>query len=226
MTRAAWLLAAPALWGAYSWGSHLLTPACVWRGRRTERAVALTFDDGPDPEHTPAVLDVLAREEVTAAFFLIGRRAAAAPGVVRRIAAAGHDLGNHTWSHRSLWGLGPRETARELRGGHDVIAQTAGRAPAFFRPPWGKTNLAMFPTLRALGTPCVFWTVQPEGRRAVAPDEQLHRAAARVRAGAIFDLHDADGVPGAGERLLAILPALISGLRGLGYRLVPLRDLL
>ena len=226
MTPAAWLLAAPALWGAYTWGSHLLTPACVWRGRRTERAVALTFDDGPDPDHTPAVLDLLARESVTAAFFLIGRRTAAAPGLARRIAGSGHDLGNHTLSHRSLWGLGPRETAREMRGGHDAIAQAAGRAPAFFRPPWGKTNLAMFPTLRQLGTPCVFWTVQPEGRHAVAPEEQLRRGTARVRPGGIFDLHDADGVPGAGERLLAALPRLITGLRSEGYRLVPLRDLL
>jgi peptidoglycan/xylan/chitin deacetylase (PgdA/CDA1 family) len=188
--------------------------------------VALTFDDGPDRDHTPAVLDLLARESVTAAFFLIGRRATAAPDVARRIAAAGHDLGNHTLSHRSLWGLGPRETAREMRGGHDAIAQTAGRAPTFFRPPWGKTNLAMFPTLRRLGTPCVFWTVQPEGRHVVTPAEQLRRATARVRPGAIFDLHDADGVPGAGERLLATLPGLIAGLRREGYRLVPLRELL
>ncbi len=226
MRPAAWLLAAPALWGAYTWGSHLLTPACVWRGRRNDRAVALTFDDGPDPEYTPAVLDVLARESVTAAFFLIGHRTVGAPALARRIAEAGHDLGNHTLSHRSFWRLSPGETAREMRGGHDAIAQAAGRAPAYFRPPWGKTNLAMFPTLRQLGTPCVFWTVQPEGRRAVAPAEQLDYAAARARAGAIFDLHDGDGVPGAGERLLAALPGLIAGLRGEGYRLVPLRDLL
>ncbi len=226
MTRAAWLLAAPMLWGAYTWGSHLLTPTCVWRGKRAERAVALTFDDGPDPAHTPAVLDLLAREDVTATFFLIGRRAQAAPGLARRIAAGGHDLGNHTLSHRSLWGLGPGRTAREVQGGHEAIAQAAGRAPAFFRPPWGKTNLAMFSMLRQLGTPCVFWTVQPEGRRAVAPEEQLRHAAARACPGAIFDLHDADGVPGAGHRLLAALPSLIAGLRREGYRLVPLRDLL
>jgi peptidoglycan/xylan/chitin deacetylase (PgdA/CDA1 family) len=226
VTRVAWLLAAPALWGAYTWGSHLLAPACVWRGRRDERAVALTFDDGPDPEHTPAVLDVLAREGVQATFFLIGRRAERAPELVRRMVAEGHDLGNHTLSHRSLWGLGPRETTREMRGGHEAIAQAAGGAPSFFRPPWGKTNLAMFPALKALGTPCVFWTIQPEGRRPVSPQAQLRRAAARVRPGAIFDLHDADGVPGAGGRLRAALAPLIGGLRGAGYRLVPLRDLL
>jgi peptidoglycan/xylan/chitin deacetylase (PgdA/CDA1 family) len=226
--RAAWLLAgaAPALWGAYTWGSHLLTVGSIWRGARDRRAVALTFDDGPDPEWTPRVLDILEREGVRGAFFLIGRRARRAPHMARRIAELGHDLGNHTWSHRSLWRCGPRETEREIDQGHDAISDAAGEAPAFFRPPWGKTNLAMFTTLRRSAVPCVFWSVQPESRRPVAPAEQARRGVARAGAGAIYDLHDADGVPGAGARLVEHLPALIQGLRGEGYALVPLRDLL
>ena len=77
MTNAAWLLAAPLLWGTYTWGSHLVPMGSFRRGRRTDRTVALTFDDGPDPTHTPRILDVLARERVTATFFLIGERAEA-----------------------------------------------------------------------------------------------------------------------------------------------------
>jgi peptidoglycan/xylan/chitin deacetylase (PgdA/CDA1 family) len=226
--RGAWRLAGavPAVWGAYTWGSHLLTVGSIWRGARDRRAVALTFDDGPDPEWTPRVLDVLEREGVRGAFFLIGRRAARAPAVARRIAEAGHDLGNHTWSHRSLWRSGPAQTAREIADGHAAIAQAAGVAPRYFRPPWGKTNLAMFPAACALATPCVFWTVQPESRRPVAPAEQARRAIARARPGAIYDLHDADGVPGAGRRLVEYLPELIAALRREGYSLVPLRELL
>jgi len=153
--RTAWLLAGapPVLWGAYTWGSHLLTVASVWRGSRDRRAAALTFDDGPDPDCTPRVLDILEREGVRGAFFLIGRRAAKAPSVARRIAAAGHDLGNHTWSHPSLWRCGPTETAREIGDGHAAITQAAGASPRFFRPPWGKTNLAMFGAVRRLGPP-------------------------------------------------------------------------
>ena len=90
MTRGAWLLAAPALWATYTWGSHL-APLGRRRGATTERHIALTFDDGPDPTHTPRVLDILARERVHGAFFLIGERAAAAPDVARRIADDGHD---------------------------------------------------------------------------------------------------------------------------------------
>ena len=228
MKRAGWLMAgaAPGLWGAYTWGSHLLTLGSIWRGPHERRAVSLTFDDGPDPEWTPRVLDVLAREGVRAAFFLIGQRARQAPEQARRIADSGHDLGNHTWSHPSLWRCGPAHTEREIADGHVAIADAAGAPPRFFRPPWGKTNLAMFGVARELGTPCVFWTVQPESRRPVVPAEQARRGLARARAGAIYDLHDADGVPGAGHRLVEYLPALIAGLRAQGYALVPLRELL
>jgi peptidoglycan/xylan/chitin deacetylase (PgdA/CDA1 family) len=221
-----WLAVPPALWAAYTWGSYAFGPWSIWRGRNRDRLAALTFDDGPDPEHTPRVLDILRREGVTATFFLIGQRAAAAPDVARRIVAEGHELGNHTWSHRSLWLCGPRETEREIVHGHDAIDQAAGCAPRFFRAPWGMTNLAMLPVLRRLATPCVFWTVQTEGQRAAGAERQLRVATERVKPGAIFDLHDADGVPGAGERTVEVLPALISALRGDGYVLAGLSELL
>jgi peptidoglycan/xylan/chitin deacetylase (PgdA/CDA1 family) len=204
----------------------VLTVGSVWHGRREGRAITLSFDDGPDAETTPRVLDVLAAADVKGAFFLIGERAVRAPDVARRIADEGHDLGNHTWSHRSLWLTGPRATRHQVRDGHEAITQAAGRPPAFFRAPWGMTNVALFPVLRALGTPCVFWSIQPEGRRAVGAEEQVEHCRRRARPGAILDLHDADGVRGAGRRLLEALPALIGTLRAEGYDLVPLRDLL
>jgi len=223
---AIWLVAPPALWAAYTWGSYLFSPGGIWRGRGSEYRAALTFDDGPDPAHTPRVLDILARERVPATFFLIGRRAARAPELARRIVDEGHDLGNHTWSHRSLWLCGPRETEREIVQGHEAIALAAGSAPRFFRAPWGMTNLAVFPVLRRLSTPCVFWTVQPEGRRPADPELQLRRVTERVKPGAILDLHDADGVPGAGTRIVQALPGLIAAVRRAGYTLAGLRDLL
>jgi len=220
------LLAAPALWATYTWGSHALTVGCRWRGERAGRKIALTFDDGPDPEATPRVLDILAAQRVTASFFLVGERATRHPALARRIAEAGHDLGNHSWSHRSLWLTGPRRTVDEVRRGHAAIAQATGEEPRFFRPPWGLTNLALFPALRRLGTPCVFWTVQPEGQRAASAALQVERVRRRARPGAILDLHDADGVPGAGGRLVEALPAMIESLRSDGYALAPLRDVL
>ncbi len=226
MRAARWLLAAPLVWAGYAWGSQLLALGSIRRGSGGMRAAALTFDDGPDPEHTPRVLDILGRHEVRATFFLIGERAERERAVTRRIATEGHDLGNHTWSHRSLWLCGPGETARQVRRGHEAIAGAAGQAPRYFRPPWGMTNMALFPALHALGTPCVFWSVQPEGCRPVSPARQVERSLDRVVPGAILDLHDADGVPGAGARLGEALPVLIKELRGRGYALVPLSELL
>ncbi len=226
MSAAEGLLAVPAVWAAYAWGSHALTLGCVWRGSREGRRVSLTFDDGPDPAATPRVLDILAAHRVTATFFLIGERAARNRTLVRRLTESGHELGNHGWSHQSLWLAGPRRTVDEVRRSYETIAGIAGAPPRFFRPPWGMTNLALFPILRELGTPCVFWTVQTEGRRPAPAPVQVSRALRRARPGAIFDLHDADGVPGAGARLVAALPSMIEGLRAGGYALAPLRDLL
>src|SRR5207237_904050 len=118
MNQAAWLLLPPAVWAGYAWGSHALTLASAWRGPRLSGKAALTFDDGPDPSHTPRVLDVLGAHGITATFFLIGERAAREPALARRIAEEGHDLGNHTWSHRSLWLSGPR--GRSGPGGRAV----------------------------------------------------------------------------------------------------------
>lgn len=226
MSAAEGLLVVPALWAAYAWGSHALTLGCAWRGSREGRRVCLTFDDGPDPHATPRVLDILAAHRVTATFFLIGERVVTNGSLVRRIVEAGHDLGNHGWRHQSLWLAGPRRTADEVRRSYETIVAIAGVPPRFFRPAWGMTNLALFPVLRQLGTPCVFWTVQTEGRRPAPAAAQVRRALRRARPGAIFDLHDADGVPGAGERLVAALPSMIEGLRADGYALAPLRDLL
>ncbi len=226
MRAASWLLAGAGLWASYTWGAYLYAPGAVWHGPRDRRAVALTFDDGPDPETTPRVLDTLGEHGVRGTFFLVGRRARQSCHVARRIAEEGHGLGNHTLGHRSLWLCGPRATGAEVRGGHDAIAQASGQAPRFFRPPWGLTNLALYPVLRELATPCVFWSAQPEGQRAAPAALQVERCRRRATPGAIFDLHDADGVPGAGRRLLDALPALIRHLRDDGYVLAPLHELL
>ncbi len=219
-------LGAAAAWMAYAWGAHLLTHACVRRGPATGRRVALTFDDGPDPAWTPRVLDLLAERGVRASFFLVGERAARSAETVRRIAAAGHEVGNHGWSHRSLWLCGPRRTATDISRAHEVLGDLAGRAPRHFRPPWGMVNAAMFGALRRCGERCVFWSIQPEGLRPAPADRQVSHVLGRAHPGAIVDLHDAEGTPRAPERLLAALPLMIDGLRDAGYELVTVAGLL
>ncbi len=220
------LLTPPVAWVAYAWGAHLFTLGCAWRGPRSGRRLALTFDDGPDPDFTPRVLDLLGREGVRGTFFLVGERAARAPGVVRAIAAAGHEIGNHTWSHTNLWTCGPRRTESEIRRSHQTLADLSGRAPALFRPPWGAVNAAMFPALRRVGARCVFWSIQPEGLRPIDARTQAARVVRRAHPGAIVDLHDAEGTSRAPERLLAALPPMLAGLRQRGFRFSTVSELL
>ncbi len=219
-------LGAAAGWAAYAWGAHLLTLGCVWRGSDASRRVALTFDDGPDPDWTPRVLAVLAERRACASFFLVGERAARAPDTVRRIVSEGHEVASHGWSHRSLWLCGPRRTAEEIGRAHETLAALADRAPRHFRPPWGMVNAAMFGALRRLGERCVFWSIQPEGLRAVAAQDQVNRVLRRAHPGAIVDLHDAEGAARAPERLVQALPAMIDGLRAAGYELATVAALL
>ena len=215
-----------AAWIGWAWLPHLLTPACVWRGPTGERRIALTFDDGPDPAWTPRVLDRLAAGGVRATFFVVGERAERAPDVVRRMAAEGHEIGNHSWSHKSLWLCGPRATTDEIARAHEGIAALAGTPPRHFRPPWGMVNAAMFGAVRRVGERCVFWSIQPEGQRPAAADRQVAYVLRRAHAGAIVDLHDAEGTPGASARLVDALPAMLDGLRERGYTFVTVRELL
>jgi len=219
-------LGAAATWAAYAWGAHLLTPGCVWRGPATRRRVALTFDDGPDAVWTERILDCLARRRVRASFFLVGERAARAPETARRIAAGGHEIASHGWSHRSLWLCGPRQTEAEIGRAHRFLSEVAGRSLRHFRPPWGMVNAAMFGALRRHGERCVFWSIQPEGVRAAPAERQAQAVLRRAHPGAIVDLHDAEGVRGAPERLLAALPPMIDGLRGAGYDFATVSELL
>ncbi|HSE93532.1 MAG TPA: polysaccharide deacetylase family protein, partial [Methylomirabilota bacterium] len=146
--------------------------------------------------------------------------------VVRAIADAGHEVGNHGWSHTSLWRCGPRRTAEEIGRAHDTLGELAGRAPRHFRPPWGMVNAAMFPLLRRFGERCVFWTVQSEGLVPRPGPAQAGYVLHRARPGVIVDLHDADGVAGAGARLADALPPMIDGLRAAGYDLVTVAELI
>ena len=220
------VLAGAAAWVGYAWLPHLATPLCVWRAARAGKRVALTFDDGPDPEWTPRVLDVLGRRGVPATFFLVGERAAREPAAVRAITGAGHEIGSHGWSHTSLWLCGPRRTESEIARAKHLLGYLAGKPPALFRPPWGMVNAAMFPALRRHGQRCVFWSIQPEGLRPAPAGAQVAHVLRHAHAGAIVDLHDAEGTPGAPARLCAALPDMIDGLRAAGYRFATVGELL
>jgi peptidoglycan/xylan/chitin deacetylase (PgdA/CDA1 family) len=228
VTAGRWVATAGAgAWIGYGWGAQCVLPlVAVRRGAAGARRVALTFDDGPDPEWTPRLLRLLAARSVRATFFLIGARAARHPEIVRDLVQAGHEIGNHTWHHRNAWFLSPAATARELVGGARRLEEITGRAPTLYRPPWGIVNVTAILTARRSGFTTVLWSLQPEGLRPRAPAEQLAWCARRLHDGAIVDLHDAPGLAGAPERLLGLMPDLLALLGDRGYAAVPVGALL
>jgi peptidoglycan-N-acetylglucosamine deacetylase len=227
LLAAAGLLAAPV---TYTLGAQFvggtLERGVIKRGPHRPQ-VALTFDDGPDPHHTPRILEALDRAGVRATFFLVGRRVEEAPEIVRAIAASGHDLGNHTYSHRHFWTLPPRASRDEVDRGAAAIADAAGQAPRYFRPPWGTFNWAAYARAGQIGETRVLWSVRPEGVLAPAPADRMTAVVVRrAHPGAIVDLHDRGGHPSTPRETCAALPGMIAGLRDRGFEVVPLRELL
>jgi peptidoglycan/xylan/chitin deacetylase (PgdA/CDA1 family) len=224
LARAGVLLAAGG-WVGYGWGAQCVLPLlAVRRGPAGRRRVSLTFDDGPDPEATPRLLRLLAARGARATFFLIGERASRHPDLVRAIAAEGHEVANHTWHHRNAWFLGPRATEEEIVGGAGVLARITGEWPRLYRPPWGIVNVAALRAAGGAGLTTVLWSMQPEGLRARAPEEQLRYCARRLHDGAIVCCHDAPGLPGAPDRVLRLMPGLLDLLADRGYAAVPVGE--
>lgn len=190
------------------------------RARRAGRRVALTFDDGPDPQRTPAVLDLLARQGVRATFFVVGARAEAHPELVRRMATEGHVVGNHSYTHSwrfPLRSLG--RTVEELRRTGEVLHRITGRQPRLFRPPFGVTNPTIARAVRRLGLDPVGWSIRSLDTMGQSPERVAARILRRLHPGAVILLHDRCA---GSERLVGLL---VEGLRSRGLEPVTLPEL-
>ena len=185
-------------------------------------SIHLTFDDGPDPRWTPVVLDLLAAYGAHASFFLVGRAACASPALVRRIHAAGHAIGNHTWSHRHPWLLSTKAARCEVRDGAKAIADILGRQPRLYRPPHGRRRACMEEAAAALGQRTVMWTRSAVDWGPLARPSAIARRLAHVRDGDILLMHDAACGINRPDRLLAVLPDCLRRLHAAAWNMVAL----
>jgi peptidoglycan/xylan/chitin deacetylase (PgdA/CDA1 family) len=189
----------------------LRVEACTSSGR----GYALTFDDGPHAQGTPAVLEILARERVHATFFLVGEQVLRNPAVVREIVAAGHDIGLHCHRHRNLLRLTPWQVREDIARAQASIAEHSGREPRLYRPPYGILNATALQVARAHGWRTLLWGHW--GR-----DWDAHATAASIAErvtdgageGSVLLLHDADdySAPGSWRRTVAALPSVLETL--------------
>jgi peptidoglycan/xylan/chitin deacetylase (PgdA/CDA1 family) len=185
----------------------------------TARAVALTFDDGPNPDATPEILRVLAGEGVPATFFLLGRHVERWPALARDVADAGHEVGNHGWHHRKLHVRGPRWVRADLARGTSAIETATRHRPRLFRAPHGFRSPWVSAIARSLGQRTVGWSLGVWDSDRPGVDAIAQRALAGARPGHILLLHDGDGYDPFGDRLQTAraLPRIIRGLRERGY---------
>jgi len=178
--------------------------------------VALTFDDGPNPPYTGQILGILARYQVPATFFCVGLQASAHPADIAGMAAAGHGLGNHTWSHPFLPDLTRAQLAEQLDRTDEAVSRAAGgREPGPFRPPYGSRSPDVLRWLDERGSPIVLWDVDPSDWARPGAVVIAGRVLTQARPGTIILMHD-----GGGDRsqTVAALPLIIEGLLDRGFR--------
>lgn len=191
-------------------------------GRVAGPYVALTFDDGPDPEDTPRLLNILKERNVKATFFLIGRNARAFPRVVERTYAEGHEVANHSMTHPTLSKLSDAAVARELTGCSKAIADAlGGHQPQVFRPPYGAFTARQKEWAhREFGLPSILWSVDPldwKIRNTAHVSNALIRGASN---GGILLAHDIH------PTTVAAIPSVVDTLLGRGYQFVTMGQLI
>lgn len=182
-------------------------------GDRVE--IALTVDDGPDPDVTPQVLDVLAEYGVKATFFCIAKKVRAQPTLVRRMIDAGHHIENHSMQHRHNFSLmGPKGIRQELMLAQQVLTEATGRRPEFFRAPAGLRNPFLDPVLHELDLRLVSWTRRGFDTQTRDADKVARRLLHNAAAGDILLLHDGNAARGISGRpvIVEVMPKLIEGL--------------
>lgn len=189
--------------------------------------VALTFDDGPDPESTPSFLQALDEHDIRATFFMLGCMVDKAPGLAADIAAAGHEVGVHGFDHRYLTLRGPRATRSDLTRATDLIADVTGKRPTLFRPPYGVLSGAALLTASELGLRPVLWrSWGREWAPGATPRSVLQTLVSGLDGGVTVLLHDSGCTAPAGswQRGLAALPLLLDECQRRGLRVGRLAD--
>ncbi|MCW3069345.1 MAG: polysaccharide deacetylase family protein [Solirubrobacterales bacterium] len=184
------------------------------------RGFALTFDDGPHAQGTPAMLEILARSGVQATFFLVGEQVRRNPALAREIVDAGHGIGLHCDRHRNLLRLAPWQVAEDIARAHEVIGTSTGIAPTLYRPPYGVLNAAALRLARGRGWRTLLWSHWGRDWQAQATADSIARLVTDGAGdGAVLLLHDADdySAEGSWRRTAEALPRVLAtlGERGL-----------
>lgn len=183
---------------------------------KKEKTIALTFDDGPDPNYTVRILETLEKYNAKATFFMLGNRVHSYPSIAKKVAEAGHEIGNHSWNHPSLTGVTDVALQSEVKGTSDIIEAITGQPATVFRPPYGAIDDRVRESTKL---PVVLWNVDTLDWEHHDPELLLEHVTEATRAGSIILMHDihkstADG-----------LDAVLENLQSQGYKFVTVSEM-
>ena len=209
------------VWASADIGSNIYLKA-LCKGKTDERLITLTFDDGPNKEMTPKVLDVLKENNIKATFFLIGKNVEQHPDIVKRIIDEGHIIANHTYSHSGIFPMSTgKQVDCELANCDEAIKKATGKSPALFRPPFGVTNPIIGRAVKKRGYRTIGWSIRSLDTVKSRSREDVCRGVVdKLHPGAIILLHDRC------EKADELLREIISACRERGYSFTPLNKIL
>ena len=219
---------------AFSAGYQSMAPTGQWfgrtfsRGDRGSKRLALTFDDGPNDPHTLRLLEVLARSEVRATFFLIGRYVQQRPDIVRELVQAGHVIGNHTFSHPLLTFQSSGKVKNELESCHRALTDAVGEHSNLFRPPFGGRRPGVLRVARELGLNPVMWNVTGYDWNAPSVEFVEQKVASKIRGGDVILLHDGGHVQMGADRSRTVIATarLITRYKMEGYEFLTIPEMM
>lgn len=183
--------------------------------------IAITFDDGPNPETTPKLLKILKQRGIHATFFVLGSRAAQSPDLLREMAQEGHEIGNHSWSHPQLPKIPLAEADKQIASTSDAIEKATGKRPIYLRPPYGEMNNKLREHLhQKFGLTFIYWSVDTLDWKNRDAQKIYDRAMKEVGRGGIILAHDIHATT------VAAMPKLLDALIAKGYKFVTISELI
>lgn len=215
-------------------GYQSMAPSGQWYGRTFTRLadrpkkIALTYDDGPNGPYTQRLLEVLAKHDVHATFFLIGRYARQSPQIVRELATAGHVIGNHTYSHPALVFETIPQIRAQISECHKAITDAVGEYSNLFRPPFGARRPAVLQIVRSMGFEPVMWSVTGYDWNADSVEKIERNVTRQIRGGDVILLHDGGHVEMGTDRSFSITATdrLITRYKSEGYEFVTIPEMM
>lgn len=199
----------------------------IKRGRDDEKLIALTFDDGPDEDFTPQILDILKKYNIKATFFVMGQKVGWNPDIVKRQHEEGHEIGNHTFTHINVSKRGYAEIEKEIVQTQQIVKDTIGEEPKIFRPPYRAISKNMCDIVKDKHMNIILWSnLDPRDWSNPGVGNICNTIVNKVQNGSIILLHDYNSVRNSKSQTVQALDEFIPKLQEKGYKFVTISEMI